>query len=79
MTVRSADRSCSRAGRSPSFSHVSRNFADVPNSVTDSSAASSQRGVDFHRTGAPSYTTTVASLASADASQFHIIQPVVVK
>ena len=29
--------------------------------------------------GAPSYNTTVAPTASADASQFHIIHPQVVK
>src|SRR3954468_24637624 len=53
--------------------------ADVPNSVRSTSSARSNNVVGDGYVGDPSYTTAVASLASTDASQFHIIQPVVVK
>jgi len=76
--ARSGDRSWVRAGRSPSFSASARYFALVPNTVTRSRSAMSQRTVGG-ASGAPSYNTTVAPTARPETSQFHIIHPQVVK
>ena len=51
----------------------------VPNVVTRSSCAISHRIGRRLSSGAPSYNTTVHPTASPDISQFHIIQPHVVK
>ena len=54
------------------------NLAEVPNSVTPCSSARSKRA-DGGCDGDPSYRIRVAPEASPEASQFHIIQPAVVK
>jgi hypothetical protein len=56
----------------------SRNFAETPRMSTCSSAARSKSAAGPGWNGEPSKSTSVASLASPEASQFHIIQPVVV-
>ena len=67
-----------RPGSSPSFSASARYFALVPNTVTCSLPAMSQRIVAGAR-GAPSNRTTAAPIARLETIQFHIIQPHVVK
>ncbi len=67
-----------RPGSSPAFAAASRYFALVPNSVTRSRSARSHRTPGAGWNGEPSYSTTVAPQASAETSQFHIIQPSVV-
>ena len=50
--------------------------AEVPKRVMPSASVRSNSRTG---SGAPSYSTRAASLARADISQFHIIQPAVVK
>ncbi len=76
--ARSAPRSWLRAGSRPSFSASARYLALVPKTVTRSRSAMSHRMVGG-ASGAPSNNTTVAPTASEDTTQFHIIQPQVVK
>ena len=76
--ARSAARSCVRSGASPSFSASARYLALVPKTVTRSSAAMFHR-IEGGLSGAPSNSTIVASAASPDTIQFHIIQLQVVK
>ena len=78
-SVRSDDRSAASAGRYPVCSTASRYFADTPRKVSDSSATRSQRRSGPGWNGLPSYSTVVAPDAGTVASQFHIIQPQVVK
>ena len=75
---RSADRSCVARGVAPSFSVSASHFALVPNTVTRSDSTRFHRMDRPRSSGAPSYSTTVLPTASADTSQFHIIQPQVV-
>jgi hypothetical protein len=77
-SVRTALRSWLRTGRTPAFSAAARYLALVPNTVTRSCCAMSNSSAG-RTNGAPSYSTSVQPTASALASQFHIIQPVVVK
>ena len=77
--VRTVPRSWVSVGRIPAFAHASRNFADVPKKVTPTSSARSKSRFASGYVGAPSNSTSVAPVASPDASQFHIIQPAVVK
>ena len=58
---------------------ASMNFGEVPNRVTCSASARSNSAAVRGWTGDPSYRISVASEASAETSQFHIIQPQVVK
>jgi hypothetical protein len=55
------------------------NFADVPKSVMPVASAKSNSTLPSGWNGEPSYRSSVAPHASADTSQFHIIQPQVVK
>ena len=55
------------------------NLADVPKSVIPVSSAKSNSTLPSGWNGEPSYSSSVASEASAVTSQFHIIQPHVVK
>ena len=55
------------------------NFADVPNTLMRSDWTKSNSILAFSNIGAPSKSTTVAPLARPETSQFHIIQPQVVK
>ena len=79
VIVRRVLRSCDSAGVTPAFRRVSMYLAYVPNNVMPNSSTRSNSDVVLGCTGEPSYTTSVACDASAPASQFHIIQPVVVK
>ena len=54
-------------------------FADTPSSVSRSRSARSNSTVGDGWNGLPSNSTIVAPLASTLTSQFHIIQPQVVK
>ena len=78
MVRSSASRWVSR-GDAPPFAQLSRNFAEVPNKLMPSASHRSKRRSRRGWAGEPSYTTIVAPDASADASQFHIIHPAVVK
>jgi hypothetical protein len=66
-------------GTSPALWTPSMNLAEVPNSVIDSASAKSKSTRPCAWNGEPSYSSSVASEASAVTSQFHIIQPQVVK
>ena len=66
-------------GRRPAFIAPSMNLALTPNSVTPQSSATSKSRAGLGWKGDPSYSTSDAPLASPATSQFHIIQPVVVK
>src|SRR6266542_3275373 len=72
-------RECVSAGRSPAFATASMYFADVPKSVIPVSSAKSKRTLPSGWNGEPSNSRIVAPDASAVTSQFHIIQPSVVK
>jgi hypothetical protein len=54
-------------------------FADVPKNVQRSAAAYSNNTAGEGWNGEPSKSISVAPDASAETSQFHIIQPSVVK
>ena len=54
-------------------------FADVPKKVKRSAAAYSKSAASLGWNGEPSKSISVAPEASAETSQFHIIQPRVVK
>ena len=77
-TERIAERSNASRGRRPALRHDCTNDADVPNSVTASSAAIRQSTSRSGWPGLPSKATTVAPTSSPEISRFHIIQPVVV-
>ena len=77
--VCTAERSCVFAGSSPDFRIASRYFAEVPNTVTRSRSARSKSARSLGWKGEPSKSTSAAPEASPVASQFHIIQPQVVK
>ena len=77
--VRTVSSRCVRAGSSAAFCTASMNFAEVPNIVTDAESARSNSTLPCGWNGDPSYSTRVASEASAETSQGHIIQPQVVK
>ena len=79
VMVRRDDRSWVAPGRMPALLQASTNFADVPNRVMPVSSIRSKRRSGPGCAGEPSYSTAAAPQASVDASQFHIIQPVVVK
>ena len=55
------------------------NLAEVPNWVMPSTSAKSNRMCLSAAKGLPSYNSKAAPEASPDTSQFHIIQPQVVK
>ena len=76
VMVRSVSSRCVRRGDRPRLAVASMNPAEVPKRVMPSASVRSNSRTG---SGAPSYSTTVASLARADISQFHIIQPAVVK
>ncbi len=61
------------------FSVAAMNFALVPKMVRRSSAARRHTAPGSGWNGEPSYSTMVVPVASALTSQFHIIQPQVVK
>ena len=61
------------------FFCASMNCADVPKWVIRSSAANFHRMRPCWMNGDPSYSSSVAPEASPETSQFHIIQPQVVK
>ncbi len=77
--VFSDERSCVRLGSRPDLRTASRYLAEVPNTVTRSRSARSQSTRSLGWNGEPSKSTSVAPDASPVASQFHIIQPQVVK
>ena len=66
-------------GRRPALAAASMNFAEVPKSVMPVSSAKSKSAPGVGCIGEPSQSSSVASEASAVTSQFHIIQPQVVK
>ena len=66
------------AGLRPAFFTLSMNFAEVPKNMAPSSCTKSNIRLPSGKNGEPSYSIRVASQASADTSQFHIIQPQVV-
>ena len=79
-TVRSGERSCVVAGSTPALAAASMNLAEVPKTATRSRSARSKstprvRMERASRRRAPASRPD----ASPDTSQFHIIQPVVVK
>ena len=76
--VRSESSRCETRGSRPTLAHSSRYLALVPNIVTRSASMTSHSAVGPGWNGDPSYETTVAPVASALTTQFHIIQPVVV-
>ena len=73
LTTRALRRTRGRIG------FVHQDFALVPNTVSCSSCAIFHRTRPSSQNGAPSYSSSVASAASPLTSQFHIIQPQVVK
>ena len=79
MTVRKVERLKSSFGCIPVFFSASMYFAEVPKCVIFSADAKSHRMRPRCRNGEPSYSSSVAPDASPVASQFHIIQPHVVK
>ena len=58
---------------------ASMNLAEVPRWVMPSASAKSNRIAPRRMNGEPSYNSSVAPEARPEASQFHIIQPQVVK
>ena len=66
-------------GTSAIFFCASMYLADVPKCVIRSASASSHRMRPRSMNGEPSYSSSVARDARPDTSQFHIIQPQVVK
>jgi hypothetical protein len=79
VIVRSRERSWVERGSRPALRRLSMNFAEVPNNVIRSCSARSNRTPGPGCSGLPSYSSSVAPEASPLASQFHIIQPSVVK
>jgi hypothetical protein len=77
--VRSFGKLHSTTGRTLSFSHAARKRGLVPKISTRSRSAMRQSTRGSGCSGEPSYNTTVAPIASPLISQFHIIQPHVVK
>jgi hypothetical protein len=67
------------SGWRPALASASRYLADTPSRLMPSSSTRSNSRSGPGANGEPSYSTTVAPEASAETSQFHIIQPVVVK
>ncbi len=66
-------------GTSAIFFCASMYFADVPKCVIFSLSANSHRMRPRSMNGEPSYSSSVERVASPVTSQFHIIQPQVVK
>ena len=77
--ARTEERSVCVMGSKVLFSVEAMNFALVPKTLIRSSDAIFQSAPGSGWNGDPSNSTTVAPVASTLASQFHIIQPVVVK
>ncbi len=63
----------------PSFSSAARYFGLVPKCVTRSRSAIRQSTSRSGANGEPSYSTSAQPRARPETSQFHIIQPQVVK
>src|SRR5262245_62099078 len=70
---------CVFIGDNPALLTASMNLAEVPKRVIPVSSARSNRTLPLGYKGEPSYSSSVASDASAVTSQFHIIHPHVVK
>jgi len=66
-------------GLTPNFSAADRYLALVPKMLRPSSSAMRHRMSCVGWNGEPSYSSSVAPTARLDTSQFHIIQPQVVK
>src|SRR3990167_8524501 len=69
---------CVSPGLLPAFCRLAMYFALVPKILMFSRSAMSHSESTSGYVGEPSYSTMVAPSASADTSQFHIIQPQVV-
>ena len=77
--MRKAPRSCVTRGVTPAFCSAERYFALTPNTVMASRSAKSTSAAAVGWNGEPSYNTTRQPVARPETSQFHIIQPQVVK
>ena len=79
VIVRTVRRSWLSIGRTPALCTASMYLADVPKRVIPASSAKSNSAAGAGCIGEPSHSSTVAPEPSAVTSQFHIIQPHVVK
>src|SRR5689334_49183 len=79
VIVRTDANECDSRGRAPAFETASMNRAEVPKSVISVSSANVKSVCGSGWNGEPSYRRIVPPHASTVTSQFHIIQPSVVK